>query len=148
VKIAGSYALPFDREKAYTLLHDQTILARCVPGCDALEKIGEDEYALKMKMALAAFSGLFSGKIKITEANPPESFKMIVDGNGKVGFLKGEGLIHLNPSGEGTELTYDGDVHLGGTIAAVGQRMIDSTAKMMIRKFFEKLVEQAKSASA
>jgi len=148
VKIAGSYALPFDREKAYALLHDQTILARCVPGCDALEKIGEDEYAMKMKMALAAFSGLFSGKIKITEANPPESFKMIVDGSGKVGFLKGEGLIHLNPSGEGTELTYDGDVHLGGTIAAVGQRMIDSTAKMMIRKFFEKLVEQAKSASA
>ena len=148
MKIAGSYALPFDREKAYALLHDQTILARCVPGCDALEKIGEDEYAMKMKMALAAFSGLFSGKIKITEANPPESFKMIVDGSGKVGFLKGEGLIHLNPSGEGTELTYDGDVHLGGTIAAVGQRMIDSTAKMMIRKFFEKLVEQAKSASA
>jgi carbon monoxide dehydrogenase subunit G len=142
LKITGSYSLPFDREKAYHSLHDPAILSLCVPGCDALEKVGEDEYAMKMKMALAAFSGLFTGKIKITEANPPQSFKMIVEGSGKVGFLKGEGLINLNPSGSGTDLTYDGDVQVGGTIAAVGQRMIDTTAKMMIRKFFDKFVEE------
>ena len=145
MKITGSYSLPFDREKAYHALHDPAILSLCVPGCDALEKVGEDEYAMKMKMALAAFSGLFTGKIKITEANPPQSFKMIVEGAGKVGFLKGEGLINLNPSSAGgTDLTYDGDVQVGGTIAAVGQRMIDTTAKMMIRKFFDKFVEEEK----
>ena len=147
MKIAGSYALPFDREKAYHALHDPAILAHCIPGCDGLEKTGEDEYAMKMKMALAAFSGLFTGKIKIAEANPPQSFKMIVEGSGKVGFLKGEGLINLTPSGEATDLTYDGDVQVGGTIAAVGQRMIDTTAKMMIRKFFDKFVEELKSAT-
>jgi hypothetical protein len=100
---------------------------------------------MKMKMALAAFSGLFTGKIKITEANPPQSFKMLVEGSGKVGFLKGEGLMNLAPSGDSTELTYEGDVQVGGTIAAVGQRMIDTTAKMMIRKFFEKFIEEVKS---
>jgi len=143
LKISGSYTLPFNREKTYQNLHDPTILSRCVPGCDALEKIGEDEYAMKMKMALAAFSGLFTGKIKITEANPPQSFKMLVEGSGKVGFLKGEGLMNLSPTSEtSTELTYDGDVQVGGTIAAVGQRMIDTTAKMMIRKFFEKFIEE------
>lgn len=145
MKIFGTYALPFDREKAYKNLHDPVILARCVPGCDALEKIGEDEYAMKMKVALAAFSGLFTGKIKITEAKPPQSFKMLVEGSGKVGFLKGEGLMSLNSaSPESTELVYDGDVQVGGTIAAVGQRMIDTTAKMMIRKFFEKFVAEVK----
>jgi carbon monoxide dehydrogenase subunit G len=138
LKISGSYSLPFDREKAYHSLHDPAILALCVPGCDSLEKIGEDEYAMKMKMALAAFSGAFTGKIRVTEPNAPESFKMIVEGTGKVGFLKGEGLIKLLPGEGAAELTYDGDVQVGGTIAAVGQRMIDTTAKMMIRKFFEK----------
>ncbi len=143
MKISGSSTLPFDREKTYRNLHDPAILSRCVPGCDALEKIGEDEYAMKMKLALAAFSGLFTGKIKITEASPPQSFKMLVEGSGKVGFLKGEGLMSLSPASEtSTELAYDGDVQVGGTIAAVGQRMIDTTAKMMIRKFFEKFVEE------
>jgi carbon monoxide dehydrogenase subunit G len=146
LKITGSYTLPFDREKTYNNLHDPAILSKCVPGCDALEKVGEDEYAMKMKMALAAFSGLFTGKIKITEANPPQSFKMLVEGSGKVGFLKGEGLMNLSPtSADSTELTYDGDVQVGGTIAAVGQRMIDTTAKMMIRKFFDKFIEEVKS---
>ena len=70
---------------------------------------------------------------------------MIVEGAGKVGFLKGEGLINLNPSAAGgTDLTYDGDVQVGGTIAAVGQRMIDTTAKMMIRKFFDKFVDEVR----
>lgn len=145
MKISGAYTLPFDRETTYNNLHDPTILSKCVPGCDALEKVGEDEYAMKMKMALAAFSGLFTGKIKITEANPPQSFKMLVEGSGKVGFLKGEGLMNLSASSaESTELTYDGDVQVGGTIAAVGQRMIDTTAKMMIRKFFDKFIEEVK----
>jgi len=148
LKISGSYTLPFSREKTYQNLHDPAILSRCVPGCDALEKIGEDEYAMKMKMALAAFSGLFTGKIKITEADPPQSFKMLVEGSGKVGFLKGEGLMNLSPTNEtSTELTYDGDVQVGGTIAAVGQRMIDTTAKMMIRKFFEKFIEEVEAKS-
>ena len=148
MKISGSYTLPFSREKTYQNLHDPAILSRCVPGCDALEKIGEDEYAMKMKMALAAFSGLFTGKIKITEADPPQSFKMLVEGSGKVGFLKGEGLMNLSPTNEtSTELTYDGDVQVGGTIAAVGQRMIDTTAKMMIRKFFEKFIEEVEAKS-
>ncbi len=142
MKIFGTFTLPFAREKTYQNLHDPAILARCLPGCDALEKAGEDEYAMTIKLALAGFSGLFAGKIKVTEARPPHSFKMLVEGSGKAGSLKGEGLITLSPSGTGTELAYDGDVQVGGAIAAAGQRTIDSTAKMMIRKFFEKFMEE------
>lgn len=146
MKITGSYTLPFDREKTYQNLHDPAILSRCVPGSDSLEKIAADEYALQIKMALAAFSGLFTGKIKITEAHPPQSFRMLVEGSGIAGFLKGEGLINLSPSSDTTtQLTYDGDIHVGGAIAAAGQRVIDATAKMMIRKFFEKFIEEVKA---
>jgi len=142
VKIFGTFTLPFGREKTYQNLHDPAILARCMPGCDALEKVGEDEYAMTIKLALAGFSGLFAGKIKVTEATPPQRFKMLVEGSGKAGTLKGEGLIVLSPSGSGIELAYDGDVQVSGVIAAAGQRTIDSTAKMMIRKFFEKFIDE------
>jgi carbon monoxide dehydrogenase subunit G len=141
MKIAGSHTLALPPERAYQMMQDPEVLARTMPGCESLEKTGEDEYRMKMKMALAAVSGSFEGKVKIADRQPPSSFKLIVEGNGKIGFMKGEGLLKFAPSGEGTEVNYEGDVQVGGTIAAVGQRLIDATAKMMIKRFFDKLAE-------
>ncbi len=147
MKVSGTYTVPIPRDRAYTLLQDPAILAKCMPGTDRLDKVGEDEYEMKMKMAIASFSGLFSGKIKIADPNPPESFKLLVDAGGKVGFVKGAGALTLRPLESGTEVHYEGDVQVGGTIAAVGQRLLDSTAKMIIKKFFEKFVELAGTAT-
>lgn len=145
MKIDGSYTVPLDRDKAYALLQDPVVLAQCMPGADRLEKIGDDEYEMKMKLAIASFSGLFAGKVKIADAHPPEHFKLLVEGSGKIGFLKGQGLLTLVPADASTEVTYAGDVQVGGTIAAVGQRLLDTTSKMIIRKFFEKFCEIAKA---
>jgi uncharacterized protein len=145
MKITGSQTLPLTVERAYEALRDPALLAKCMPGCEGLELIGPDEYKMKMKMALAAFSGLFDGKIRIADSNPPTSFRLIVEGSGKVGFMKGEGLLTLTPAadGTGTNVAYDGDATVGGTIAAVGQRMIDTTSRMMIKRFFDKLASEA-----
>jgi carbon monoxide dehydrogenase subunit G len=139
VKISGSYFLPLPPDQAYQRLQDPEILAGAMPGCESLEKIGEDEYKMKMKMALASLSGNFDGKVRITEQAPPESFKLLVEGSGKVGFMKGEGLLKFTAKDAGYEVSYEGDVQVGGTIAAVGQRLIDGTAKMMIKRFFDKV---------
>jgi len=139
LKIAGTHHLPFPPEQAYNMLQDPELLAKTIPGCESLEKIGENEYRMKMKMALAAVSGAFEGKVRITDQAPPSSFRMLVEGAGKIGFVKGEGLLKFSADGDGTEVAYDGDVQVGGTIAAVGQRLIDVTSKAMIKKFFEKL---------
>jgi len=139
LKISGSHRLPFPPEESYAKLQDPELLAKTIPGCESLEKIGDDEYRMKMKMALAAVSGAFEGKIRIADRNPPESFRLLVEGSGKIGFVKGEGLLKFSAAEGGTEVTYDGDVQVGGTIAAVGQRLVDATSKTMIRKFFEKL---------
>ena len=120
-------------------------LSRAIPGCEGLEEIGPDEYRMKMKMALASLSGAFEGKVKISDRNPPSSFRLTVEGSSKIGFVKGDGLLTLAPSAEGTEVAYEGDAQIGGTMAAVGQRLIDGTSKMMIRKFFEKLATEAAS---
>jgi carbon monoxide dehydrogenase subunit G len=69
-----------------------------------------------------------------------------VEGTGKIGFLKGEGRLRLLPDQEATDVQYDGDVQVGGTIAAVGQRLIDTTSKMMIKRFFDKFAETTKAA--
>ena len=143
MKIAGSTTLNLPPERAYEMMQDPEVLARAMPGCEALERIGPDEYRMKMKMALASLSGAFEGKVKITDQTPPSSFRLLVEGSGKIGFMKGEGLLKLAPAEAGTEVSYEGDVQVGGTMAAVGQRLIDGTAKMMIKRFFEKLASSS-----
>ena len=141
MKISGTHVLAVPQDRAYQLLQDPEVLARCMPGCDALVGTGENEYQMKMKMALASFSGLFDGTVKIVEPEPSSSFRLIVEGKGKIGFMKGDGRLKLNPEGSGTQVAYEGDVQVGGTLAAVGQRLIDTTAKMMIKRFFDRLSE-------
>ena len=146
MRIAGSYELPVEVPRAYEMLLDPTVLARALPGCDELVRIGPDEYEMRMKVAVASVQGLFSGKVRIRDKQPPESYRMEVDGTGKVGFIKGDGTVRLAPAAAGTALTYEGDVQAGGMIAAVGQRLLDTSAKLIIKKFFDKLSEQARAA--
>lgn len=143
MKISGSYKLAVPQQRAYEMMQDPEILARAMPGCEGLEKIGENEYGMKMKMVLASLSGLFEGKVRIADQNPPSGFRLIVEGSGRPGFIKGDGLLTLTPADNGTDVSYDGDVQVGGTIAAVGQRLLDGTAKILIKKFFDKLAAGA-----
>jgi carbon monoxide dehydrogenase subunit G len=139
LKISGSHTLPLPQEQAYALMLDPEALARAIPGCESLEKIGENEYKMKMKMALAAISGAFEGKVRIVNQTPPSGFRLEVEGTGKIGFVNGGGDLKLTPAEGGTEVSFEGDVQVGGTIAAVGQRLIDVTSKSMIKRFFENL---------
>ena len=149
MKIGGSYTVPALRLRAYALLQDPEILAQCMPGCDHLAKIGEDEYEMKMKMAISSVQGLFGGKVRfLADQSPPDSFRLLVEGSGKVGFMKGEGLLTLAEVEAATEVTYEGEVQVGGMIAGVGQRLLDVTAKLVIKKFFEKFTGLIGSADA
>ena len=145
MKVSGSHTVPVPRERAYQLLQDPVVLAECMPGTDHLEKVGDDEYEMKMKLSIASVSGLFTGKVKIEDSKPPDSFQLSVEGTGKIGFIKGQGLITLIEQASAAEIRYEGDVQVGGAIAAVGQRLLDTTSKMIIKKFFEKFSEAASS---
>jgi uncharacterized protein len=148
LKIVGSYTLPVERERAYALLRDPEVLARCLPGVDRLARIGPDEYEMKMKMAVSVVQAVFDGKIRIADPKPPEQFRLLVEGSGKVGFVKGDGLFTLVAGNSSTELRYEGDVQVGGAIAGVGQRLLDTTARFIVKKFFEKFAAEATQASA
>jgi carbon monoxide dehydrogenase subunit G len=104
---------------------------------------------MRMKMVLAAVSGKFDGKVRITDAVSPSQFRLHVEGTGKIGFMKGDGLLTLTEvrRAQRTSSTMAKST-LAATIASVGQRLIDGTAKMMIKRFFEKLSTEAVAANA
>lgn len=141
MRIEGSYSLPGSPEMVFALLMDPEVLANCMPGCERLVAAGDGMYDMKMKVALAALSGDLSGKISISDVASPISYRLCVDGIGRIGFFKGDGELRFSAAdgGAGTLVSYEGEVHAGGTLAAVGQRLLDTTARMMIRRFFEKL---------
>jgi len=118
-----------------------------MPGCEMLERVADGEYKMKMKLTLASVCGLFDGKVRVAEPQPPDKFRLVVEGAGKIGFMKGDGLLSLSPDGAGVNVLYDGEVQVGGTIAAVGQRLIDATARMLIKRFFEKLTKHASTST-
>jgi carbon monoxide dehydrogenase subunit G len=146
MKVAGAYSLPAPPERAYALLQDPDVLARCIPGCEGLDRVAEDEYAMRMKMGIASISGRFDGKVRISEKNPPVSFRMSVEGSGTIGFMKGDGVITLAAADSGSNVQFEGDVQVGGTIANVGQRLIETTAKMIIKRFFDCLSQSVGQA--
>ncbi len=140
MKIAGSYTVPAAPEDVYYALQNPDVLSRAMPGCKRLARIAENEYEMQMNVVISSISGLFDGKVRLAEQNPPGSFRLIVDGSGRIGFLKGDGVLTLAPAADATEVRYDGEVQTGGVIAGVGQRLLDTTAKMIIKRFFGKFV--------
>jgi len=143
MKISGVSTVPANPERAWSLLQDPEALAGSIPGCEQLVLVGDGEYEMTMKMAVSSIQGVFRGTVRVADQNAPSSFRLLVEGNGKVGFIKGDGALLFRPSEAGTEVRYDGEVQVGGLLAGVGQRLLDVTAKFIIRKFFERMAARA-----
>jgi uncharacterized protein len=136
LKLAGRERLPASPEQVWRLLNDPALLAKCLPGCEELVPDGPDRYRAKIHLALAAISGKFSGSVELAEKAPPHSLRLRLEGRGVPGFVKGEGRLELAGEKGQTEVRYDGEVQVGGMIAAVGQRMMETVARKLIAQFF------------
>lgn len=147
MKIEGSYLIKSPRERLFQQLISPEILQRCVPGCQSLEADEDGSYKMTMKTGIGSIKGVFTGLIRLDEVNEPDHFKMVVEGKGAPGFLKGEGALDLAQQGEETAVSYYGDISVGGTLASVGQRMVQSAAKMMIGQFFSAIEAEAKAVA-
>ena len=145
MKVQGNVLLPAGREQVWDILTDPEKLAKLLPGCEKLEPIGPDRYKVAIKFALAAFSGNYSGSVELSEKKPPESLRMVLEGKGTPGFMRGEGRIVLAEKKGQTELHYEGEAQVGGMIAAVGQRMLDVAARHIIQQFFDSASAQLRS---
>lgn len=146
MKIEGTHEIRASRERVYQVLTDPEVLQRCIPGCERLEQTGENAYSVTLRAGVGSIKGLFTGNVKLEDLRPPEHFRMTVDGKGQPGFLKGTGDIDLEEKEGGTTVaSYKGDVQVGGTIAGVGQRMIQGAARMMATQFFTAIEAEAQA---
>jgi carbon monoxide dehydrogenase subunit G len=143
MKIEGTHSVNAPRERVYESLTDPEVLQRCIPGCERLEKTAENTYSATIRAGIGAIKGVFTGTVRLEDMRPPEHYRIVVEGKGGPGFLKGSGDLDLEEQAEGTMIKYTGDLQLGGTIASVGQRMIQGTAKMMASQFFTALGAEA-----
>ncbi|WP_322488127.1 carbon monoxide dehydrogenase subunit G [Chloroflexus sp.] len=148
MKIAGNYTFAASRDEVWAALNDPEVLARTIPGCQRLEQVGENEYESTLKIGLQAVRGVYSGRVKIDNIQAPESYEIHVDGKGSNGFLKGSGSITLREENGQTILDYGGEAHVGGTIASVGQRLLDGAAKTLIAQSLKALAAQIEARRA
>jgi carbon monoxide dehydrogenase subunit G len=145
MKIEGTQKIEAPRERVFAALTDPAILQRCIPGCEQMEKAGEDRYNAKLTAGVGPVKGVFTATVSLSELVPPEHYKLAVEGRGQPGFVNGTGDLNLKDAGGTTEIEYTGEVNVGGLIASVGQRMIQGTATMLAGRFFKNLESEVKA---
>jgi hypothetical protein len=139
----ASRQLAITQQQAWDALNDPAVLKTCIPGCDKVEASGENQYAIGMALKIGPVSAKFSGKITLSEINPPASYKLSFEGQGgPAGFGKGSAEVRLAPNADGCELAYTVHASVGGKIAQLGQRLIDGAAKSMAEDFFKRFDDE------
>lgn len=147
MKVQGSYEFDAPLETVWNALFDEQILARTLPGCEKLEREG-NQFRGDINVKMGPVQGKFQGKVDITDVVEHQGYTMIVDGRGPAGFGKATAALRVSAQGSGTRLDYDSDVQVGGKIASVGQRLIDASSKAIVKQSLESLHAQIKALAA
>lgn len=141
--MTGEYRIPASKQTVWEALNDPEILKASIPGCQELEKVSDTELTAKVATKVGPVSAKFSGKVTLSDIDAPNGYKISGEGQGGVaGFAKGGAEVKLEEDGAETVLTYTATAQVGGKLAQIGSRLIDSTAKKMANEFFGKFVEQ------
>jgi uncharacterized protein len=142
MKVAATREFDVPPEKIFAALIDPTIVQKCIEGCEAMEKTGEDSYDARLKIGVAGLKGSYTGKVRIQEKKSPEAFTLQAEGKGVPGWVKGTARFQILPRGDGCEVRCESEGQVGGVIAAVGSRLVEAAAKKMLDAFFRKLEQQ------
>lgn len=142
MKLEGSYTFDAPRDLVWEMFFDPEVLARTMPGCEKLDRIGDTSFEGRMRVQVGPVQGIFKGTVVLSDLQKPESYHMQVDGQGPSGFMKGEGDIQLEENDDGTVMHYVGEAQVGGRIAQVGQRLMDSSARAIVKQSLDNLAKQ------
>lgn len=144
MKVAGEYKFEAPVAEVWTALLDPVVLAAVMPGCEKLEMV-DGGYVGDLNVKVGPVQGKFHGKVLLADVEEEEGYTMTVDGRGAQGFVKAKVAVKLTPEGDETKMEYDGDAQVGGRIASVGQRLIDTSAKAIIQESLEGLHANVKA---
>jgi carbon monoxide dehydrogenase subunit G len=137
--IEGNYTFNAPRERVWDVLLDPKIIAQSMPGCESMNEVAPDQFEAVMKVGVASVKGTYKGKVMIKDKSPPSHYVLSGEGQGGPGFMRGDLVIDLVEQDGKTLLNYRAEPQVGGLIAAIGQRMLNGVAKMMVEQFFKKV---------
>jgi carbon monoxide dehydrogenase subunit G len=137
--MTGEQLIPQTQAITWQALNDTQVLKQCIPGCESIEKCGDNEYDIVMIAKVGPVSAKFKGKMTLADIVAPQSYRLTFEGQGGVaGFAKGEASVNLTPQDGGTQLNYTAHAMIGGKLAQIGSRLIDGVAKKIAGEFFAK----------
>jgi len=138
MEISGSYTFNAPPDRVWKLLMDPAVISSCIPGCERFDPEGEDRYKVTLTVGLAAITGTYEGTVVLEDKIEPASYRLIVEGQGRPGFVQGSAASAPRGSGSGTTtaVAMTGTGQTGGPTARVGQRLSGGVAKMMLDRFF------------
>lgn len=137
MEISGEYRIESSRDEVWTRLLDPDVLRACIPGCKELNRTGESSYDARVQLKVGPVSATFAATVEMLDMDAPRGCRLVGKGNGGIaGFAKGECRIDLAEDGGGTVLTFRADTEIGGKIAALGSRLMQSTSRKLADQFF------------
>ena len=134
--VSGSYVFDAPAERVWRVLTEPKSLSGCMPGCEGLDPIGGDEYEAVLNVKIGPISARYNAKIAMRDKVPHQSYRLVISGTGSGSFVSGDAKISLAEQDGKTTVSFEGDSQAGGTVARVGQRLMEGVAKSMMDKFF------------
>ncbi|MFQ5568323.1 MAG: CoxG family protein [Rhodothermales bacterium] len=142
MQLQGDFTFEGPREAVWDLLQDPDVLVTALPGAKELHKVGDDEYAARLQVRVGPVNGVFDTKVVLTDKIPPERYTMQIEGKSSVGFTRGAAHVTLTEQAANTTLMqYEATLQVGGRLASVGQRMLDTVGKSLTRQGLEAMNE-------
>jgi carbon monoxide dehydrogenase subunit G len=140
--MTGEYQLPASQQAVWEKLNDPAVLKACIPGCQELNRTGDNGFQAVATIKIGPVKATFKGAVTLSDIDPPNGYKISGQGEGGVaGFAKGGAVVKLAPKDGGTLLTYNVEAQIGGKLAQLGQRLINGAAKKVADDFFQNFVK-------
>jgi carbon monoxide dehydrogenase subunit G len=137
MEMSAEQVIAASQQQTWDALNDPAVLKQCVPGCESIDPIGDNQYQVLMVARVGPVSAKFKGKLTLSDIQPPNSYSISFEGQGgAAGFAKGGAQVRLSPQGESTRLAYDVKANVGGKLAQIGSRLVDAAAKKVANDFF------------
>jgi carbon monoxide dehydrogenase subunit G len=147
MEMNGEQRIPLSQQRVWEALNDPAILKACIPGCESIERVADNQYKVAMTAAVGPVKAKFTGKLMLADLDPPHAYSLAFEGSGgAAGFGKGSAQVRLAPDASGTLLTYKATASVGGKLAQIGSRLIDGVARKMADDFFERFNKAVTSA--